>query len=193
MALLSATPQLSLFLGRLLPPAGGGGVVQSVAVAANRATAAVASSSALLAVRTDGRISGGGPALQALGYAIVVAAALVRLPQAWRAWRDKEPPAGLHPLSAEVEMFFYVVQVLNGLRLKLPVHAWADSLCHAVMGGAMTLMLYAYAKPRSTQAVSTARKATTLALLAACERPSERLHPASLHPVGLACRLPLTV
>jgi ABC-type Co2+ transport system permease subunit len=64
-------------------------------------------------------------------------------------------------------MLFYAVQVLNGLRLKLPWYLWADNLFHAIVGGCMTLMLYAYAKPDSPQAVTKPRKVITFAVLTA--------------------------
>eukprot|EP01044_Picomonas_judraskeda_P035936 COSAG03_NODE_15629_length_425_cov_0.638037_1_plen_111_part_01 len=79
---------------------------------------------AAFAVATSGRIVGGGPLLAALGYAIAAGALLVRVPQTLRMWRTKEAPGSLNPLSSEVEMFFYIAQVLNGLRLKSPFLAW---------------------------------------------------------------------
>jgi hypothetical protein len=122
---------------------------------------------AAFAVATSGRIVGGGPLLAALGYAIAAGALLVRVPQTLRMWRTKEAPGSLNPLSSEVEMFFYIAQVLNGLRLKSPFLAWADDLAHVVIGAATTAMLYAYAKPDSTQSVTNTRKATTWCLVIA--------------------------
>jgi hypothetical protein len=133
---------------------------RAVATAAETAVAAVPA----FAVATNGRMVGGGPALQIVGYAIVVAAALVRIPQTWSMWRTKEV-APLNPLSAEVEMFFYTVQVLNGLRLKKPFHAFWDDLAHTIIGAATTAMLYAYAKPDSTQSVTKTRKVITWAVM----------------------------
>ena len=57
-------------------------------------------------------------------------------------------------------MCFYAAQVLNGLRLRNPWHAWVDDLAHLVIGAATTAMLYAYAKPDSTQSVTKSRMTT---------------------------------
>jgi hypothetical protein len=122
---------------------------------------------AAFAVATSGRIVGGGAILSALGYMIAAGAVLVRVPQTLLMWRTKEASGALNPLSTEVEMFFYAAQVLNGLRLKSPLHAWADDLAHLVLGAATTAMLYAYAKPESTQSVTKTRKVTTWVLFIA--------------------------
>eukprot|EP01043_Picozoa_sp_COSAG02_P032695 COSAG02_NODE_2196_length_9548_cov_2.748227_1_plen_192_part_00 len=122
---------------------------------------------AAFAVATSGRIVGGGAILSALGYMIAAGAVLVRVPQTLRMWRTKEATGALNPLSTEVEMFFYAAQVLNGLRIKSPLHAWVDDLAHLVLGAATTAMLYAYAKPDSTQSVTKTRKATTWVLFIA--------------------------
>lgn len=119
-----------------------------------------------LAIATDGRFVGGGPVLATLGYAIVVGAALVRLPDLLKTWKTKKLPP-INPLSAEVEMLFYAVQCLNGLRLNLPWYLWADNLFHAIVGGATTVMLYSYAKPGTSQDVTKTRKTITFTVLAA--------------------------
>ena len=102
---------------------------------------AAGAASAAFAVATSGRIVGGGAILSALGYMIAAGAVLVRVSPTLRMWRTKEPSGALNPLSTEVEMFFYAAQVLNGLRLKSPLHAWVDDLAHLVLGTATTMML----------------------------------------------------
>lgn len=102
----------------------------------------------------------------ALGWVILVGAVVTRWPQAWKVWRARSA-VGLNPLMLEIEMFGYVVCVLNGLRLKLPVDVWGENLFHSSFGIATTLMLYAFAAPGSLEAVSFARKAAMCGGLAA--------------------------
>jgi hypothetical protein len=141
--------------------------IASTAAEQVAAPAAGGVASAAFAVATSGRIVGGGTILSALGYMIAAGAVLVRVPQILRMWRTEEPSGALNPLSTEVEMFFYAAQVLNGLRLKSPLHAWVDDLAHLVLGAATTMMLYAYAKPESSQSVTKTRKVTTWLLFMA--------------------------
>jgi uncharacterized protein with PQ loop repeat len=104
--------------------------------------------------------------VQVLGYVVVVGAIVVRLPQVWRMWRTRSCE-GLNPLSHEAEMLAYVICVLNGLRLQLPVVAWGEMAFHSVFGIATTLMIYGYAKPGSGQVVSKTRKTIVLTAVAA--------------------------
>ena len=117
-------------------------------------------------VSTDGRIVGAGAALQTMGYAIVVGAVLVRLPQTWRLWRTRSCE-GVNPISNEVETFFYVVASLSGLRRRLPLAMWGENLVHAATSLATTLACYTFAKPDSAESVSRTRKMISLGALAA--------------------------
>jgi hypothetical protein len=101
-----------------------------------------------------------------MGYLILVGAVVARAPQVMKVW-NRKACEGLNPASHEIEMFGYIACVLNGLRLKLPVDMWGENLFHSTLGTAMVLMIYAFAKPGSREAVSKKRKVAVLAGAAA--------------------------
>ena len=115
-----------------------------------------------------------------MGYLILVGAAVTRAPQVLKVW-NRKACEGLNPLSHEIEMFGYIACVLNGLRLKLPVDMWGENLFHSTFGTAMVLMIYAFAKPDSREAVSKKRKVAVLAAVAAlCATGVTGLLPSSV-------------
>lgn len=101
-----------------------------------------------------------------MGYVVLVGAVICRAPQVGKVW-NRKACQGLNPAAHEIEMFGYIVCVLNGLRLKLPVDMWGENLFHSSFGTAMVLMIYAFAKPGSREDVSKKRKVAVLAAAAA--------------------------
>ena len=88
-------------------------------------------------------------AASVLGYVILAGACIVRVPQVVKVKRAKNG-AGLNPSTHEVEMFGYLVCVMNGLRRGLPVDVWGENLVHSSCAAIIMAMIYGY-PPQATK------------------------------------------